>query len=97
MKWFHDTWHGQLVTDLCSIFLVSAEKAGGTKVLIQAPTGYTSADAVLDAIESEDPLTGVLFDRNCEHFDALEFSTGARALLADRAYSSIMFSSVGGL
>ena len=26
---FHDTWHGQLVTDLYNVFLVSAEKIGG--------------------------------------------------------------------
>ena len=70
-------------------------KVGGTKVLIRAPTGYTSVNAVLDAIQSGNPLIGLLFDRNCEHFDALEFSTGARALLADGAYSTIMLSSVG--
>ena len=29
-QWFHDTWHGQLVTDLYNVFLVSAEKVGGT-------------------------------------------------------------------
>ena len=95
-QWFHDTWHGQLVTDLYNVFLVSAEKVGGTKVLIRAPTGFTSVNAVLDAIQSGNPLIGLLFDRNREHFDALEFSTGARALLADRACSTIMLSSVGG-
>ena len=45
-QWFHDTWHGQLVTDRYNIFLVSAEKVGGTKVLIWAPTRYTSVNAV---------------------------------------------------
>ena len=72
-------------------------KVGGTKVLIWTPTGYTSVNAVLDAIPSGNPLIGLLFDRNCEHFDALEFSTGARALLADGAYNTILLSSVGGL
>ena len=81
--------------DLYNIPLVSAEKEGGTKVLIRAPTRYTSVNAVLDTIQLGNPLIGLLFDRNCEHFDALEFSTGARALLADRAYSTIMLSSVG--
>ena len=93
-QWFHDTWHGQLVADLYNIFLVSAEKIGETKVLIRAPTGYTSVNAVLDAIQSGNPLIGLLFDRNCEHFDALQFSTEAWALLADRAYSTTMLSSV---
>ena len=65
-------------------------------MLIRAPTGLTSVNAVLDAIQSGNRLLGMLFDRNCEHFDALEFSMGARALLADRAYSTIMLSSVGG-
>ena len=64
-------------------------------MLIRAPTGYTSVNAVLDAIQSGNTLIGLIFDRNCEHFDALEFSTGVRALLADRAYSTIMLSSVG--
>ena len=57
----------------------------------------TSVNAVLDAIQSGNPLIRLLFDRNCEHFGALEFSTEARALLADRAYSTVMLSSVGGL
>ena len=65
-------------------------------MLIRAPAGYASVNAVLDAIQSGNPLIGLLFDRNCERFDALEFSTGARALLADRAYSTIMLSSVEG-
>ena len=46
-------------------------------MLIRAPTGYTSVSAVLDAIQSGNPLIRLLFDRNCEHFDALEFSTGS--------------------
>ena len=96
-QWFHDTWHGQLVMDRYNIFLVSAGKVGGTKVLIRTPTGYTSVNAVLDAIQSGNPLIGLLFDRNCENFDALEFSTEARALLAGRAYSTIMLSLVGRL
>ena len=83
--------------DRYNIFPVNAEKVGGAKVLIGVPTGYTPANAVLDAIKSGNPLIGLLFDRNCEHFDALEFSTEAQALLADRAYSTIMLSSVGGL
>ena len=61
----------------------------GTKALMRAPTGYTAVNAVLDAIQSGNLLIGLLFDRNCEHFAALEFSIGARALLADRAYSII--------
>ena len=96
-QWFHDTWHGELVTDLQGIFLVIAVKVGGTKVLIRALTGYTSVKAALDAIQSGNPLIGLLFDRNCEHFDALEFSTGAQALLADGSYSTIMHCLVGGL
>ena len=96
-QWFHDAWHGQLVTGLYNVFVVSAEKVGGTKVLIRAPTGFTSVNAVLDAIWSGNPLIGLLFDRNCEHIDALEFSTGARDLLAGGAYSTIMLSSVGGV
>ena len=95
-QWFHDTWHGQLVADLYNVFLVSAEKVGVTKVLIRAPAGFTSVNAVLDAIQSGNPLIGMLFDRNCELFDALELSMGARALLADRAFSTIMLSLVGG-
>ena len=51
-------------------------------MLIRVPTGYTSVNAVLDAIQSGHPLIGLLFDRNCEHFNALEFSSGARVLLA---------------
>ena len=35
-QWFNDTWHGQLVTDFYNVFVVSAEKVGGTKVLIRA-------------------------------------------------------------
>ena len=66
-------------------------------MLIRAPTGYKSVNAVLDAIQSDNPFIGLLSDRNCEHFDALEFNTGAWALLADREYSTIMLSSVGGL
>ena len=46
----HDTWHGQLVADLYRVFLVYAEKVRGIKVLIRAPTGFTSVNAVLDAI-----------------------------------------------
>ena len=65
-------------------------------MLIRALTGFTSVNAMLDAILPGNPLIGLLFDRNCEHFDALEFSTGARDLLADRAYSTIMLSSVEG-
>lgn len=38
---------GQLATGLYNDFLVSAEKEGGTKVLIRVPTGFTSVDAVL--------------------------------------------------
>ena len=68
-----------------------------TKMLIRAPAGYKSVIAVFDAIQPDNPLIGLLFDRNREHFDALEFSTGARALLADGAYSTIMLSSAGGL
>ena len=68
--------------DLYNIPLVSAEKEGGTKVLIQAPTGHSSVNAVLDAIPSGNPHIGLLFDRYCEHFNALEFSSGARVLLA---------------
>ena len=64
-QWFHYTWNGQLATDLYNFFLVSAEKVGGTKVLIRAPTGFTSVNAVLDAIQSGNPLIGLLFDRNC--------------------------------
>ena len=30
-QWFHDTWHGQLVTDLYNVFLISAEKVGGPR------------------------------------------------------------------
>ena len=51
-------------------------------MLIKAPTGYTSVNAVPDAIQSGNPLIGLLFDRYCEHFDALDFSSGARVLLA---------------
>ena len=41
-QWFHDTWHGLLpVRDLYSVFLVSAEKVGRTKVVIGAPTRCT--------------------------------------------------------
>ena len=65
-------------------------------MLIRAPTGYTSVNVVLDAIQSGNPLIGLLFDRNCENFDALQLSSGARALLADRAYNTIILSSVGG-
>ena len=86
----------QLVTDFYNIFLISAEKIGGTKVLIRAPTGFTSVNAVLDDIQSGHPLIGLLFNRNCEHLDALEFSIEARALLADGVYSTAMLSSVGG-
>lgn len=71
-QWFHDTWHGQLVADFYNAFLVSAEKVGGTKVLIWVLTGPTLANAVLDTIRSGHPLIGLLFDRNCEHFGALE-------------------------
>ena len=52
---------------------------------------------MLDAIQSGIPLIGLLFDGNRKHFDALEFGTGVRVLLADGAYSTIMLSSVGGL
>ena len=65
-------------------------------MLIRSPPGFRSANAVLDAIQSDNPLIGLLLDRNCEHFDALGLSTGAQDLLADRAYSAIMLSSVGG-
>ena len=40
-QWFHDTWHGQLVTDLYNVIPVSAAKVGGTKVLIRAPAGFS--------------------------------------------------------
>ena len=95
LQWLHDTWNGQLVTDLDNVFLASFEKEGVTKVLIRAPTRFTSVNAVLDTIRSGHLLIGLLFDGNCGHFDALEFSTGARALLAERAYSTIMLSSIG--
>ena len=64
-------------------------------MLIREPTGFASVNAVLDAIQSGNPPSGLLFGRNCEYFDAFEFSTGARALLADRAYSTTMLNSVG--
>ena len=92
----HDTWHGLLVADLYNVFLGSAEKVRETRVLIRATTGFTSINAVLDAIQSGNPLTSLLFDWNCEHFEAPEFSTGARDELADRAYSTIRLSSIEG-
>ena len=66
-------------------------------MLIRAPTGYKSVNAVLDAIQSGNPLIGLLFDRNCEHFDTLEFSTRARAWLADSIqHHHAQFSSLRG-
>ena len=82
-----------MVADLYNAFLASAEKVGGTKALLRAPTGLTS---VLDTIQSGHLLIGLLFDRDCEHFDALGLSIGARALLVGRAYSTIMLSTQGG-
>ena len=58
-------------------------------MLIRVSIGYTSVNAALDAVQSGNPLIGLLFDGSCERFDALEFSTGARALLAARADSTI--------
>ena len=92
-KWFHDEWHGQLVVDLFNTFIISAEAIGGTKVLLRAPTEPTSVDAALQAALSGRQLVGTLFHKNGSHFDTLEFSKEARALLFDRSNCTVMPSS----
>ena len=92
-KWFHDEWHGQLVADLFNTFIISAEAIGGTKVLLRAPTEPTSVDAALQAALSGRQLVGTLFHKNGSHFDTLEFSKEARALLFDRSNCTVMPSS----
>ena len=92
-KWLHDEWHGQLVADLFDTFVISAEAIGGIKVLLRAPTEFTTVDAALQAVLSGHRLVGMLFHQNGSHFDALEFGEDARALLSDRTYSTVMLSS----
>ena len=92
-KWFHDEWHGQLVADLFDTFIISAEAIGGIKVLLRAPTEFTTVDTALKAVLSGHRLVGMLFHRDGSHFDALEFDEEARALLSDRTYCTVMLSS----
>ena len=54
---------------------------------------FTTVDAALQAVLSGNPLVGMLFHRNGSHFDALEVGEGARDLLSDRTYCTIMLSS----
>ena len=75
------------------IIIISAEAIGGIKVLLQAPTKFTTVDAALQANLPGHRPTGVLFHENRSHFDTSELSEEARALLSDRTYCTAMLSS----
>ena len=92
-KWFYYEWHGQLVTDLFDTFIISAEAIRGIKVLLRAPTEFTTVNAALQAVLSGYGLVGMLFHRNRSHFDALEFGEEARASPSDRTCCTVMLSS----
>ena len=92
-KWFNDEWHGQLVADLYNTIVINAKAIGGTKVLLRAPTEFTTVGTALQAVLSGHRLVGLLFHQNGSHFDALEFDEEARALLSDRTYCTVMLSS----
>ena len=76
------------------MIVISAEAIGGTKVLLRAPTEFTTVDAALQAVLSGHRLVGMLFHRNDSHFDALEFGEEAQALLSVRTYCTVILSSV---
>ena len=73
--------------------VINAEAIGGIKVLLRAPTEFTTVDAALQAVLSGHRLVGMLFHRNGSLFVALEFSEDARAPPSDRTYSTVMLSS----